>query len=123
MTINEVIAKSDFICPNTFDNKDKIYTLSQLDGMVKADIFDKYDTDDGANFSGYGVDDIDVTLLIPFPFDNIYVSRLVAEMYRLLGENDEYNNWLVMFNTEWDSYERYYAQNHTQKAPVNITYF
>lgn len=124
MDINQAIAKSDFICPNTVDNKEKIFVLSQLDGRVKTDIFDKYDTDDGSGFSGYTENtSMDTDLLIPYPFDNIYVSRLVAEMYLLLGENDEYNNWLIMFNSEYEAYERYYAQSHDQKSPVNFTYF
>jgi len=124
MKINEAIAKCDLIYPNTIEKKEKVYLLSLLDGKVKAEIFEKYDTNDGGNFSGYTDDTSEETaLLIPFPFDNIYVSWLVAHMYLLMEENNKYNNWLIIFNNEWDSFERYYAQNHHQNTPVSFTYF
>lgn len=124
MKINEAIAKCDLMYPNTITDTVKINLLSQLDGRVKAEIYDKYDSNEGSTFSGYDPDiSQDTVLLVPFPFDNIYVSWLVANMYLMMEENNNYNNWLSIFNNEWDSYERYYAQNHHQKAPVEFTYF
>lgn len=124
MTINEVIAKCDFIYANTIDNKEKIYLLSQLDGRVKTDILDKYESTEEAEFSGYTESTAQNTvLMVPFPFDNIYVSWLVAHMYLLMEERNKYNDWLNIFNAEWDSYARYYAQNHKQKSPDHFTYF
>ena len=124
MKINDAIAKCDSIYPNTIDNEEKIDLLSRLDGSVKAEIFDKYESNDGEGFSGYAEDTSeDTVLLVPFPFDNIYVSWLVAQIYLLMDEHNKYNDWLLIFNSEWDNYERYYAQTHTQKAPNSFVYF
>lgn len=124
MKIHDAIAKCDTIYPNTIGNGEKVDLLSQLDGKVKAEIFDKYESNEGEGFSGYTDDTSnDTVLLVPFPYDNIYVSWLVAHMYLLMEEYGKYNDWLIIFNNEWDSYEQHYAQNHVQKAPQSFTYF
>lgn len=124
MKINDAISKCDNIYPNTISNGDKVDLLSQLDGSVKAEIFDKYASDEEVEFSGYTEDtSMDTALLVPFPFDNIYVSWLVAHMYLLMDEHGKYNDWLLIFNSEWDSFARYYAQTHVPKAPDHFTYF
>ena len=124
MKINEAIAKCDKIYPNTVANPDKISLLSRLDGMIKAEIFDKYVNNEGEGFNGYTADtSVETVLLVSFLFDNIYVSWLVAHMYLLMEEHNKYNDWMTIFNNEWDSFDRYYAQNHTQKKPVAFTYF
>ena len=123
MKITDAIARCDLIYPNSVDSSEKKRLLSQLDGRVKTDIFDKYETADGEGFSGYTDSTSEETvLLIPFPFDNIYASWLVAHMYLYMEEHDKYNDWLTIFNSEWDSYERYYAQNHHQNTPDHFIY-
>lgn len=124
MKINEAIAKCDIVYPNTISNTEKIALLSQLDGKVKAEVFDKYESNDGEGFSGYTEDTSeDTVLLVSFPYDTIYVSWLVAHMYLLMEEHDKYNDWQLIFNSEWEEFERRYAQTHAQKAPNSFTYF
>lgn len=124
MKINEAIAKCDLMYPNTITDTDKINLLSQLDGRIKAEIYDKYDINEGDWFTGYPQDTPqDTDLLVPFPFDNIYVSWLVANMYLIMGEHNSYNDWLTIFNNEWDSYERYFAFNHSKREPADFKYF
>ena len=45
MTINEAIVKCNNIYPNSIDDAKKIDLLSQLDGRIKAEIYDKYEVE------------------------------------------------------------------------------
>lgn len=124
MTIENAIAKCDAANPNSFDNTMKVELLSRLDGLIKTEVFDHYETDDGEGFEGY-TDNTpsDTVLLVPFPFDHIYVSWLIAHVYLYFGEHNKYNVWIGIYNNELEAFERHYAQTHTQKSPNNFTYF
>lgn len=128
MNIEQAIAKCDEINPNTVDEVTKIKWLSQLDGVVKSEIFDNYernDTDaDISDFSGYDESTVRSTaLLVPFPYDDIYVNYLVAQVYLFMGENTKYNNYATIYESERETYERYYARTHRPKGPKKFTWY
>lgn len=128
MTIEIAIAKCDEINPNTVDETTKIRWLSQLDGLIKSEILDNYERNntepDISDFSGYTEDTPRSTaLLVPFPYDDIYVNYLVAQVYLFLGENTKYNNYAMIYDSEKETYENYYARTHKPKSPHSFTFF
>lgn len=107
MTIGEAINRINSIKHNTYTNSDKIMWLSNVDSQVKTMIID---THEGAvTFSGYDdTTDLATELLVPEPFDEMYMRWLEAQIDYSNGEYGKYNNSITMFNTSFEEYAKYY---------------
>ena len=117
MTIIEAITSADALMHNTYGQNDKIKWLSKLDAMVKQQIIDTHEGNEHITFSGYTAETpIDTVLLVPAPYDDVYMRWIEAMIHYHNGEYDKYNNAIIMFNTDFNSYAAYYNQNH---KPVN----
>lgn len=132
MKIYDAISKCDDTYPNSITTATKIDLLSQLDGLIKSELLDDYERNEGeadiSEFSAYASNMSEATqkatdLLIPYPYDNIYVNWLVANLYRLMEETAKYNNYIALFNTDKATFERWYIRTHKEKKPLKIIYF
>lgn len=113
MTIIEAINKIDTLKPNSYTQTDKIKWLSNLDGIIKKEIIDTHEGSENVTFSGYDVDTaLDTVLLVPTPYDDIYVKWLEAQIDYANGETPKYNNSMIMYNTAYSAFERYYNRTH-----------
>ena len=67
-----------------------------------------------AGFRGYdGETEIGTTeLLIPFPYDELYLRYLLMRIDLENGELDRYNNEAAQFNRLWQSYAGQYCRTH-----------
>lgn len=117
MTIIEVIDRLDSLKHNTYSLKDKVLWLSKLDWMVKKQIIDTHEGAEATSFNGYTDEtDVNTKLLVPAPYDEVYLRWMEAQIDYLNGEYDKYNNAIIMFNADFEAYAAYYNQNH---RPVN----
>lgn len=108
MTIQEAINRTDALKYNTYSNEDKIAWLSRLDAMVKRLILDTHEGTDNVSFAGYDSQtELDTVLLVPSPYDEIYILWLQAQIDLNNGEYDKYNASITLFNTEYEAYENY----------------
>lgn len=122
-TIIEVIHRINTIKPNNYAQAEKIKWLSSLDGIVKKDIIDKHEGGDNVKFDGYKENiDLNQELLVPAPYDDIYLFWLEAQINYWNGEIDKYDNSMEMFNQAFSNYAKYYKQTHMPKAK-NFKYF
>lgn len=113
MTIIEAINQIDAIKPNSFEQIEKIKWLSVLDGRVKKEIIDTHEDAEGVVFNGYSEDTpLDTQLLIPAPYDEVYLLWLEARIDHANNEYGKYNNSSVMFNNSYMEFWRYYNRNH-----------
>ena len=113
MTIIEAIEKIDSLKPNAYSQSDKISWLSDLDQMIKNEIIDSHEGADEILFNGYTDDtDIKTELLVPAPYDAVYMSWLEARIDYANGEYGKYNNSTVMFNKDYSNFNNYYNRNH-----------
>lgn len=109
MTILEAINRIDSQVHNTATQEEKIFFLSKLDGMVKRLIIDTHVGTESKPFAGYTKDTpLDTVLLVPEPFDDMYIKWLEAQIYYQAKEYDKYNNAILMHNADWDAYAAYY---------------
>lgn len=116
MKIIDAINRIDALKHNTYTQGDKVAWLSRVDSMVKKLILDLYEGEEAA-FTGY--DDhtsVDTELLVPEPFDEMYLRWLEAQMDYNNGEYNKYNNSISMFNTAFEAYQNYYNRNHMPKG-------
>lgn len=113
MKIIEAITKLDSLKYNTYSQDDKIDWLSRLDKMVKDQIIDTHEGAESVSFDGYTVDTPPETvLLVPAPYDEVYLRWLEAQIDYHNGEYDKYNNAIIMFNTAFENYQSHYNSTH-----------
>ncbi len=113
MTIMGAINHVDAVKPNVYGQVEKIKWLSMLDGRVKTEIIDTHEGAENVTFKGY--DDttaLTQELLIPHPYDEVYIRWLEAQIDYANGEYGKYNNSITMYNTALSAFERYYNRTH-----------
>lgn len=113
MKIIEAINRLDALKANTYNQPEKIEWLSRLDNMVKKQIIDTHEGADEVSFTGYNEDtDSRTELLVPAPYDEVYLRWLEAQIDYHNHEYDSYNNAIILFNTAFEAYSAYYNQHH-----------
>ena len=123
MKICDAINQIDSLKHNTYSQRDKISWLSRLDSMVKRLIIDTHEGGEDVVFNGYtDTTDLETELLVPAPFDEIYLRWLEAQIDYANGEYGKYNNSVLMYQTAYDGYANYYNRNHMPKGK-KIKYF
>lgn len=116
MTIIEAINKLDDLKHNTYTQSNKVEWLSRLDAMVKKFILDTHEGEE-VTFNGYDDStDTSTELLVPAPFDEVYLLWMEAQIDYHNGEYEKYNNSIDMFNTSYNSYQNYYNRTHMPKG-------
>jgi hypothetical protein len=113
MTIMEAIARLDALKFNTYTQADKIEWLSKLDSTIKKQIIDTHEGSGGISFNGYTEDTpVDTVLLVPAPFDEVYLRWMEAQIDYHNGEYDKFNASIIMYNTAYEAFANYYKREH-----------
>lgn len=113
MTIIEAITRADDRKHNTVSFEEKLEWLNQLDRNIKLKIIDTHEGGENVTFSGYNSDtDQHTTLLVPQPFDSIYLYWLEAQIDYRNGEPERYNASKLLYNAAWEDFENYYNRTH-----------
>lgn len=113
MTIIDAIYRIDIIKPNSYSQSEKIKWLSTLDGTVKREIIDTHEGGEGIVFNGYDENtELSTELLIPAPYDDIYLRWLESQIDYANGEYGKFNNSIAMYNTAYVALTNYYNRTH-----------
>ena len=116
MTILEAIHKIDTLKPNSYTQPEKIKWLSTLDGVIKREIIDTHEGGESIVFECYDDEsDLDTMMLVPAPYDDIYVRWLEARIDYANGEYGKYNNSSEAYNVAFEAYSRYYNRQNMPK--------
>ena len=117
MKIKDAINQIDGQKHNTYSQAEKISWLSRLDSMVKRLIIDTHEGGEDITFTGYDENtDLETELLVPAPFDEMYIRWLEAQIDYTNGEYDKYNNSILMYQSAYDGYANYYNRNNMPKG-------
>ena len=117
MTIMDAIYRIDELKPNSYSQSEKIKWLSTLDGLVKSEIIDTHEGGENIAFTPYNENsDLSIVLLIPAPYDDIYLRWLEAQIDYANGEYGKYNNSLVAYNDAYSLFQRYYNRTYMPKG-------
>lgn len=123
MTIMGAINHVDAVKPNGYSQTEKIKWLSTLDGIVKAEIIDTHEGGESISFKEYDeMTALTKELLIPHPYDDVYIKWLEAQIDYANGEYGKYNNSITMYNTAYSAFEKYYNRTH-KPISKNFTHF
>ena len=117
MTIIEAINRIDSLKPNNYTQEEKIAWLSTLDGNIKKEIIDTHEGAENVTFIGYDAETaLDTVLLVPAPYDDVYIKWLEAQIDYVNGETKRYTNSMIMYNTALSAFARYYNRNNMPKG-------
>ena len=110
-TINEVIEKVDKIKPNVFDENQKAEWIYRLDGRISKEVL----KEEPPRQYIYP-EDADNELLVPHPYDDMYVFFLQAMIDYNNEEYGKYNNAMAMYNEAFNSYAKLYQRENMPKS-------
>ena len=117
MKIIEAINKIDSLKRNTYSQPEKLEWLSRVDWMVKKHIIDTHEGAEEVSFNGYNdLTDLNTELLVPAPYEEMYLRWMEAMVDYHNGEYGKYNNAVDMFNTSYSNYQNYYNRTHMPKG-------
>ena len=123
MKIIDAITTIDAIKPNSYPIQMKVRWLSLLDGKVKKELIDTHEGGENVEFSGYTQESLDQTLLVPAPYDDMYIKWLEAQIDYANGEYGKYNNTITMYNNAYITYSKAYHREHLPKNTAKFTNF
>ena len=115
MTILEATQQVDALRHNTFSQEDKIRWLSQVDALVYQEVISTHE--EGKVFEPYDAQTpLEQPLLVPHPFDELYLHYLEAQMDYYQGEADCYNRSMGMYQAVLTAFTNYYNRTHLPKG-------
>lgn len=114
MTIIEAIERIDDLKPNAYSQSDKVRWLSTVDGMISRDNLEQYEQDDDFEpFQGYTDETpVDTELLVGFPYEDLYIYWLEAQIDYYNAEYVKYNNSILRFHDQFQTWQNWYNRNH-----------
>lgn len=123
MTINEAIARVDDLRDNTMAPNIKIAWLQMVDQQVYHEIIKGRVGADAVTLPDYSDNDGERVLLVPPPYDMLYVYRLEAEICYKNQEIDRQANALTRYNELMDAFAKQYAREHRSLPHPPVTYY
>lgn len=113
MTIIEAINRIDAVNPNNYTQPEKVAWLSTLDGVIKKEIIDTHEGYEAVTFSGYNDETpLDTELIVPAPYDEVYLFWLQSKIDYWNGDMGKYNNSIMMYNQAYENFEKAYNREH-----------
>lgn len=113
MTILEAIRRVDALRHNTFSQEEKIGWLAQVDALVTEELVRTHEEPNSEPFRVYDEQTpLDQELLVPPPYDELYLHYLSAQMDYHNAEHDRYNRSMGMYQAVWSAFTNFYNRTH-----------
>lgn len=114
MTITEAITMADEMKANMMNPAIKIRFLSEIEGKIHTEILMKHEhTQAEESCPQYDIDsDPGTAMLVPAPYDMLYVYWIMAQIDHLNMEMDKYNNDRALFEDAWNNFGDYWTREH-----------
>ena len=112
-TLQQALTRIDAICPNAWDETAKLLWLNECESMIQTRILGTapeqcitYNTDT----------DRSTKLLVPAPFDRLYVYYVIAMCDYAAHETAHYTDSMMLFNAALDEYAKWYQRTNGATA-------
>ena len=112
-TLQQALSRIDAICPNAWDETAKLLWLNECESMIQTRILGTapeqcitYDADT----------DRSTKLLVPAPFDRLYVYYVIAMCDYAAHETAHYTDSMMLFNAALDEYAKWYQRTNGATA-------
>ena len=119
MTIKDCIDIVDNLKPNQYSIKEKVAWLTFIEQIIINEVLKTHEGYDGRYdlFEGYSEDKLSVTLIVPSPYDRVYVEYLKMKIDSENGETARYNNSAALYNAHMLEFRKHYNKTH---MPIGI---
>ena len=116
MTIREAIERTDALKPNAVPKHDKTKWLADLDGRIAAEICNTHEGTE-VEYTPY-TDELDIgtELLVPPPYDEVYITWLSLNIDLVNREITSYNNNVALYNAQYTAFSRAFNRAHMPKS-------
>ncbi len=120
MTIKDCIDRVDNLRPSQYTVQEKVMWLSFIEEIIINEVLKTHEGYDGRydDFEGYSEDKLSVTLVVPFPYDQLYTEYLKMRIDEANGENVRYNNSRLMYESHMTEFRKYYNKTHMPLDPT-----
>lgn len=115
MTIKDAIDRVDEIVANEIPEKEKRRWLRSLDGILAREVH----RNRGLPMDCGGEPQDDTVLLVPFPYNELYIFYLEMRICDANGEITRYNNAMQKYNRALLSYMDYVSRTYPA-APARV---
>lgn len=109
MTINEAIKEADDLRPNALKLSYKLRWLQELDRDIANMMGVDYEETSIYNYEG------ERELLMPAPYESVYVYHLMAEIDMAIEDSDKFVNDSTIANQKLAEAKAWYRRNHRSK--------
>ena len=123
MTIHEAIAMADRQRDNAMATDQKIKWLEHVDRTIFEELIKGREGAEDVPYPVYSEEDTGKELLVPSPYDMLYVYRLEAEVCYMYGETKKQANALIRYNELISSYATKYIREHRQVDTARAVYY
>lgn len=113
MKLGKAIEMFRLLCPNPRTDAELVGWIAELDGMVIRDIFEAREGNPAVGWEPYTGEDMDRLLLIPAPYDSVYMDWLKSKV-DYWQEESGYSNSYKAFNNSYMSFGDYWRRTHRQ---------
>lgn len=121
MTLREIIA-SVSEKQAVFNQSDVYKWLSALDGRLKQEVFDTHECEP-VSFAPYNsITDPDTALLVPFPYDELYIYYILSKIYHEQQDIVKYNNAYSLYNEILDEWLNKFNRENMPKKRASFKY-
>lgn len=113
MTVLEAITQLRALKPNQYDDGTLVGWLSNLDGLLYNEYVKWHEGAEDIPHGPYDPErDMDVVLLAPEPYADVYSKYLAAQVDYYNGEPARYNNSMIMYNMALSAFADWYNRSH-----------
>ena len=112
MTIQQALDRKSIIDKDSFPDELKIAWLSELDAQLYIELIQTHENPDNIKFKPYTKDDGENNLLVPFPYDKLYIPFLFAKVAEAYAETEDYNNHLASFEKAMREFRGYWNRKY-----------
>lgn len=118
MTVNECLAKVKDRKPNAYNDESLNDWLNECEAMVQREIMLTV-PDEIIQYEW--PDDRDKELILPRPYDAMYVTYIIMMIQYVQEEYGAYNNTNLMFQTQYQAAQGYYNKLDPNPPSIKIT--
>ena len=123
MTAGQAIKSIDELKPNAYSQSRKYIWLHSLDAQIKDRLIDTHELNAGERAPELPEEyDADTVLLVPSPYDSMYIHWLEAQIDYANNEYRKFNNSNSMFQADFSEYAMKYNRTHMPKGSTPIYY-
>jgi hypothetical protein len=113
MRIIDAVTNVDNLLPNAFDQEQKHKWLKNIEDKIYKEVVLTHENDTDILITDF--EDDNSELIAPYPYDNLYISFILAKIFEYEHETVRYNNQMIIFNQEYQEFVNWYNRNNMPK--------